>query len=142
MSLSINLTGMKKIPEAVYKLRVTDYEVKQKDGAEFPYIMWSLDFLDGPKAGESVREITSLNPKAIFRLKNLAEAAGYDWPDADETDADEFDFDPKDMLKAVIYAHVGTREYEGQPQTTCIKFFPDEDAAEEFAEKLAKKLGN
>ncbi|HOA01356.1 MAG TPA: DUF669 domain-containing protein [Bacillota bacterium] len=59
-----------------WEAQVTDLELKDSKSSEFQYLNWKLTLIDGPQAGQNCWLITSLSPKALFRLKESAIACG------------------------------------------------------------------
>ena len=59
---------------------------------------------------------TSLAPKALWKLKEFAEACGETVPDG------PWDFEPVDMMGRKLILEVETREYEGKLRNNVTKF--------------------
>lgn len=77
------------IPEGVYRASITGAEVKESKSSEFPYVNWTFTFVGGPQDNRKAWLMTSLSPKALFRLKSFLVAAG----ETKESLADSFELD-------------------------------------------------
>ncbi len=55
--------------------------VEQKDGTEYPYLVWEFEILGKTAdAGKKINFNTTLKPSGLFNLKNFLTACGYDIP--------------------------------------------------------------
>ena len=107
-----------------YTLRIKSCELKQKEGSEFGYLAWVLEFADPnvrgvekDNAGNALKvggifENTSLKPDAQFRLRDLCEAIGRTWGDFDTTEA----------IAQELRAKVGIETYNGKIKNTIDRF--------------------
>lgn len=107
-----------------YSLRVKSCEEKKKDGSEYPYLVWVLEFSDPNvrgveknNAGQPLKvgnifENTSLNPTAQFRLRDLCEAMGKAWGD----------FDTTECIGQEVRAKVGIETYNGKIKNVVDRF--------------------
>ena len=102
-----------------YTLRIVDCESKQKEGSDFGYLQWKLEFADpnvkgvegNAKVG-NIFEITSLKPSAQFRLRDLSDALGMTWGDFDT-----------DACKGMeLRAKVGIETYNGKIKNVIDRF--------------------
>jgi hypothetical protein len=64
-----------------YSFEIAGCEVGQ--GPSGPYLRVALTFIDGKYAGLHTEDIVSMAQKALWRLKALLKALGYDIPDGD-----------------------------------------------------------
>ena len=106
-----------------YELRIAGCEQKQKDGGEFPYLNWKMEFVDpniqasDPKFKVGmIFEITTLKPtdNAQFKLRQLCEACGVVWGD----------FDTDELIGATFEAELGHDEYNGTIKNVVKKYIP------------------
>ncbi len=100
--------GFEVIPVGVYPVTVEETEVKQSNSSEYPYINWTLEIASGEFAGRKLWMMTSLSPKATFRLRDALKAMGETDPSIEE---DEFEMDPDDYLGKSALAVVTQEEY-------------------------------
>lgn len=147
MGIKIDLTQSRTLPDAVYPIMITDCDRKDPEdwipdsedptsgepgaSGKWPYLMWELTIKEGEKAGEAIMHITTLKPSALFGLKAICRAAGYQWPDADASD--NFEFDPKDLFGTELLAELTTQEYppgSGDKRNAVKKFHSIEEQAE------------
>ena len=78
------------IPEGVYRACVTEQEVRESNSSEYPYINWTYTIVGSANDNRKVWLMTSLSPKALFRLKAFLIAAG----ETKESLASDFEMDP------------------------------------------------
>jgi hypothetical protein len=64
------------IPEGSYPIVVDKAEVRESKSSDNPYINWEMTITEGEHEGRRLWMITSLSPKALFRLKDVFEALG------------------------------------------------------------------
>lgn len=104
-----------------YRLRVVECE--QKEGTNYPYVKWELEFVDanvkatdGKSKVGHVFENTTLKSgeNAQFGLKRVCDALGIEWGD----------FDTEEVKGLELDAHLGVKEYEGNFSNTVKKFIP------------------
>lgn len=100
------------LPSADYDAIV--FGAEQKDGQEFPYIAWTLkvDETEGDFAGRQLFTITSLSPKAVWRLIKMYEAIDAPFTKDEATGACDIDTDDAIGKKCVI--RVIQKEYNGR----------------------------
>ena len=90
--ISINFAevtgGFEKLPEGPHPVIVEKVEVRESKSSENNYLNWELKVSEGEHEGSRLWMITSLSPKALFRLKDVFEALGVlddemelDWDD-------------------------------------------------------------
>lgn len=66
------------MPRGKYPVEVGDVTMRQSDGGEFPYLNWQLSVTEdgGDNQGHPLYLMTSLSPKALWRLAAVFQALG------------------------------------------------------------------
>jgi len=57
------------IPAAEYPVVVEEVEMRESQTSEYPYLNWKLKVTEGEHEGRFVWMMTSMSPKALWRLK-------------------------------------------------------------------------
>lgn len=68
--------GFDAIPEGRYPIVVEKVEVRESKSSDNHYLNWEMTVTDGEFEGRKLWMITSLSPKALFRLKDVFDALG------------------------------------------------------------------
>lgn len=66
------------IPVSNQPVIVDQIELRESKSSEHHYLNWKLVISDGPFTGRVLYMITSLAPKALFKLQEVMAAFGYD----------------------------------------------------------------
>ena len=109
------------IKPGVYHAAIFEAETKESQSSEFDYISVQFKMLEGQDAegnnaiNRRVWGNYSFSPKALFRLKSLLLAAGYEEAEINDP---EFTFEPADLVGKVVRVTLGVRTYEGEKQNT------------------------
>ena len=114
-----NVQNFDPIPAGAYPVIITNVEQKQKQGSEYPYLNWTLCITEGEFENRNLWAITSLNPKAFFKLQELMEACGVN---EEALKSSEFDLEPEEYIGSSIVAVVSQRTYEGKIQNSVDNF--------------------
>src|SRR3989304_7391119 len=64
------------LPAARYSFKVESVTLRESQSSENPYLNWELTVTAEPYANRRLFMITSLSPKALWRLKAVFEALG------------------------------------------------------------------
>ena len=78
-------------------------------------------FNDDMKKLGRIYHTTSLQPQALFSLKNILVNMGVEVPDG------QLDLDLNDLIEGSVGVEVDIEEYEGKQKSKIVKFFPLED---------------
>lgn len=70
--------GFDNLPKGLYPAVVEKVEVRESKSSEHNYLNWEWTITEGEFEGRKQWQITSLSPKAFFRLKDQFEALGFD----------------------------------------------------------------
>lgn len=115
-------SGFTNLPEGPHSVTVEKIEVRESKSSEHNYLNWEFKVGEGEHAGSRLWMITSLSPKALFRLKDVFEALGVlddemelDWDDDVEVTpgAGPTLLEP-DCLGIACVAVVKNETYEGK----------------------------
>jgi len=63
--------GFEPVPEGTYEVIVEDVEVRESKSSDNHYLNWRFRILDEEYEGRFLWNITSLSPRALFRLKDV-----------------------------------------------------------------------
>ena len=128
-SVNVDLSGVessrKTIPEGTYTLTVN--AVNQKNSSNNnPMIAFEFEVADGPYKGAPLYENCSLQPQALFKLKSVLEALGFEIPNK------AFDLNLRDLIGLTCEVEVGHEVYEGKKRARILEYLtPDLDDEED-----------
>ena len=141
-SVNVDLSGVessrKTIPEGTYTLTVN--AVNQKNSSNNnPMIAFEFEVADGPYKGAPLYENCSLQPQALFKLKSVLEALGFEIPNK------AFDLNLRDLIGLTCEVEVGHEVYEGKKRARILEYLtPDlddeEDGEDDDEDDLEDKL--
>jgi hypothetical protein len=121
--LTVDFTGVesggrRSIPDGVYSAAVA--KITEEEGSESgqPYLKWVFKVTGPTCKGAQVYHNTSLQPQALFNLKNLLEAMG-----ADDLDG-EFELDLGSYIDEEVGFEIVNEEYQGKPSPKIVAFMP------------------
>ena len=118
------------IPEGDHSLEVTDVKLKTSDNSGADYLSFTFAVEDGEYKGKKVWHNCSLQPQALFNLRALLEALGYEVPQG------PMDLDPADLIGNTCLAAIVHEKYEGKTQARVAEFLKAEEEAEETPEPV------
>ncbi len=124
--VSVNFAGTEGrvlLPEGDYLAKVQSVEQTESSTGN-PMLKWVFATIDDDKKynNKPLFVNTSLQPQALWNLRNLLEALGEDIPD------DEFDLDLESMVDKPIVLTVAYEDYEGRKQARVTDYGPADDA--------------
>ena len=128
--LKIDFTNVEpggKVPEGDYPVRVKEVTVEESSSGN-PYLKWVLEIIDGKHKGKVLYHNTSLQPQALFSLRNTLEALGMEVPQT----VVELDLDNLIGLKAAVSVEIEV--YQGKEKSRVVEVFPLEDLVEDDEE--------
>lgn len=122
-------TGQKTLPEGIYTVKV-EAATAETSSSGNPYIKFVFQVIEGKHKGAKVFHNCSLQPQALFNLKALLLAIGYEIPQG------AFDLDLEEVLDLECEIEVAHETYEGKKQVRIIEFIAldsdeDEDESED-----------
>ena len=126
--------GFENVPEGLYDVEVTRVELRESKSSENPYFNWYLKVLDEEYEGKTLFMMTSLSPKALFRLKDVFEALDVLEDDMELEWDDDVEITPAagplllhpDVIGAHARARVKNEVYEGKEQNRVDELLPPE----------------
>lgn len=123
------------IDEGDYGVEVEDVEQKTSDNSGADYLALTFKIIDGPFKAKKLFHNCSLQPQALFNLRGVLEALGFEVPQG------PMDLDPADLIGEQCGVSVAHEKYEGKTKARPVEFFPlsDLDEAEEPAKKDTAK---
>ena len=128
-SVNVDLSGVessrKTIPEGTYTLIVNAANQKNSSNNN-PMIVFEFEVADGPYKGVPLYENCSLQPQALFKLKSVLEALGFEIPNK------AFDLNLRDLIGLTCEVEVGHEVYEGKKRARILEYLtPDLDDGED-----------
>lgn len=101
--------GATHIAEGDYLGKVVKVEKRWKDDdrSNVPYFQWMIQVNEGPAKGSQIRFTTSLQPDALFNLRNLIFAAT-----GKNVAGKKMAFDPQKLIGKVVGITVADNEYK------------------------------
>lgn len=118
-----NVESFEPIPAGVYPATVVNQELRQSKDSEYDYINWELEISSGPFENRKLWTITSLSPKAVWKLQETLLAFGIS---DQEAKSPEFEFEPGEFLGSECQAAVIQESYNGRIQNRVEKLLPRE----------------
>lgn len=117
------------IEEGPYLLEVEDVEVKTSENSGADYLAFTFKVVDGKFKGKKVWHNCSLQPQALFNLRGLLEALGYEVPQG------PMELDPADLIGEQCGAEVVHEVYQGKKKARVAEFFSPGELGEEEEEE-------
>lgn len=143
--------GFENVPEGVYDVEVSRVEVRESKSSEHYYFNWQLKILDEDYEGQTLFMMTSLSPKALFRLKDVFEALGVlEEEDMDLEWDEEVEVTPTegplllnpDVIGSIARARVKNEVYDGKERNRVDELLPPETSASAGKKKAAPRSGS
>lgn len=142
-TLKVNMEGVESggalIPEGDYIVAVDEITQEEGQSSGKPYLKFVLKVTEGSNVGAKLYHKTSLQPQALFNLKNTLIALGQPVPNK----AMNIDLDKLEGLSMMV--SVGHEVYEGKKRSQVVDVFPldggsEEDDAPDFEEMTLAEL--
>lgn len=152
VDLSNVQSGSKTVPEGNYQVKLSKAEIdKSQSGND--YIKMEFTITEGDRKGSKLFHNCSLQPQALFNLKSVLEALGFEIP------GKAFDLDLSDILGLTCEVEVSHELYEGKKKARITEFIDPEGGSDDDSDdevditevvegldskdlkKLAKELG-
>lgn len=109
------------LEEGDYLLKVDDVEKKQSDNSGADYLSITFKVDEGPFEGKKVYHNCSLQPQALFNLRGVLEALGFEVPTG------VMELDPADMIGETCGAAIAHETYQGKTKARPVEFFTAEE---------------
>lgn len=124
-ALTLDLSGVETsttIPEGNYIAEVDSIEVKMSENSGNSYLAFTFIVTEGKSKKQKLFHNCSLQPQALFNLKGVLLALGFDIPE------DEFELDTEALVGAQCGLEVAHEVYEGKKKARITDFINLEDA--------------
>lgn len=116
-----NVETVSKVPDGDYAVKVKGVTLETSEEKGTQYLRFALTITEGKHAGKSLRHQNSLQPNALFALRNTLEALNYPIPDG------AFDLDLPAMEGLEMAVAVENEEYNGKDRSQVVEVFSMED---------------
>lgn len=112
---------------------LTVVAITEEEGQESgqPYLKWEMDGEGDDGSKGKVWENTSLQPQALFKLRGMLEAFGFEIPDK------AMDIDLDELIGCQCGGDIVHEEYKNKPKAKVENYFALEEAAPEPAAPVA-----
>jgi len=118
-------TSKKALPEGEYLVKVAEVEDKESSNGN-PMLAFTFNVEEGDYKGSKLFHNCSLQPQALFNLKGILLALGYDIPSSD------FDLDTTELIGLTCGVDVAHEVYNGKKRARITDFYnPDDEDSEE-----------
>jgi Protein of unknown function (DUF669) len=92
--------GLDPLPTGKYRVAITDAELRDSQSSEWQYVNFEFTVQEGKYEGRRVWTNATLAPHALWTIKGLLEAVGY------ETTGGEFDIELDDLMNRELLVKV------------------------------------
>ena len=114
-------TGYKAVPEGTYEVRVKEIEAGTSQ-ANAPKLDFKFEIISGKNKGSLLFYTCSLQPQALFKLKVVLEALGYEIPEGN------FNLDIDELIDLECSVEVAHETYEGKKRARIVEFITSDDS--------------
>lgn len=105
-----SVPGLEPVPAGSYRATIVKVESRKSQQGDYPYLNWELD-LDHPEyGGRKLWLMTSLSPRALWKLRDVLKNLGFD----EDALKGELTLDLDDMAGVEVMAEVSQEEWRGQ----------------------------
>lgn len=120
-------TGYKAVPEGTYEVRVKEIEAGTSQ-ANAPKLDFKFEIISGKNKGSLLFYTCSLQPQALFKLKVVLEALGYEIPEGN------FNLDIDELIDLECSVEVAHETYEGKKRARIVEFITSDEDDEDDSE--------
>lgn len=117
------------LPEGDFLFEVEDVEQKTSESSGNDYLSLTFKVAEGEFKGKKVWHNCSLQPQALFNLRGVLEALGFEIPQG------VMELDPADMIGETCGGTVQLEVYEGKKRPRIVEFFSADELGEEAQEE-------
>ncbi|UOF76989.1 hypothetical protein [Caudoviricetes sp.] len=115
------------LPEGDFLFEVDEVEQKTSENSGNDYLSITFKVAEGEFKGKKVWHNCSLQPQALFNLRGVLEALGFEVPQG------VMELDPADMIGETCGGTVQLEVYEGKKRPRIVEFFSADELGEEEA---------
>ena len=121
----VETSGGSDVPEGEYLAKIVEAEQYEAQSSGEPAIKWVLEIVNGKQKGKKLYHNTSLQQKALWNLRGMLEACGFETPDS------AYDVDLDEMVDVEVGVGVVIRESKDYGDQSRIQdFFPADELGE------------
>lgn len=120
------------LPEGDFLFEVDEVEQKPSKSSGNDYLSLTFKVAEGEFKGKKVWHSCSLQPQALFNLRGVLEALGFEVPQG------VMELDPADLIGETCGGTVQLEVYEGKKRPRIVEFFSADELGEEAEEEPAK----
>lgn len=120
-------------PEGLTMFEVEEITQETSESSGNDYLAAKLRCVEGKYEGKFAYDNLSLQPQALWKLRQLMEAGGLEVEDA------EMDLDPEELVGLNVMAEVVHEEYKGKPKTRIAGYSSVDNQEQEEAEEEQEK---
>ena len=121
-------TGYKAVPEGTYEVRVKEIEAGTSQ-ANAPKLDFKFEIISGKNKGSLLFYTCSLQPQALFKLKVVLEALGYEIPEGN------FNLDIDELIDLECSVEVAHETYEGKKRARIVEFITSDEDDEDDSDE-------
>lgn len=137
-SISVDFEGVESggasaVPEANYLIEVDECTKETSGNSGADYLKFVFKIEGGAYNGRKLFHNCSLQPQALFNLRGLLEALGFEVPDG------PMDLDITDLVGEKCGVATANEKYEGKDRSRCVEFFTVEQLEERQEEEEPAK---
>jgi len=112
-----SVDSLEALPDGRYSVIVSEVEERISDTSQQPYLAWTFEVVAGEYKGRKLWNNTSLQPHALWKLKETFEALGMDT-------TKKITFVEKNLCGLRCDVILGQREWEGQTRNEVKQVLP------------------
>ena len=121
------------LPEGDFLFEVEDVEQKTSESSGNDYLSLTFKVAEGEFKGKKVWHNCSLQPQALFNLRGVLEALGFEVPQG------VMELDPADLIGETCGGTVQLEVYEGKKRPRIVEFFSADELGEESEQEAQAK---
>lgn len=121
------------LPEGDFLFEVEDVEQKTSESSGNDYLSLTFKVAEGEFKGKKVWHNCSLQPQALFNLRGVLEALGFEVPQG------VMELDPADMIGETCGGTVQLEVYEGKKRPRIVEFFSADELGDEAEQEAPAK---
>jgi transcription antitermination factor NusG len=124
-SINVDFEGVESggggaVPEGNYLVEVDEVTKETSENSGADYLAFIFKVKDGGFKGKKLFHNCSLQPQALFNLRGVLEALGFEVPDG------PMDLDITDLVGETCGVATIIEKYEGKDKARCVEFFTEE----------------
>jgi len=109
--------GFEPIPEGKYDATVFEVEQRISQSSGQPYLNWQFKIQGGEFDGRRAFYMTSLQPQALWKLKQVLSNLGFD----EEALSGDFELDPSELAGLECTVVIAHEQYQGETRDRVVE---------------------